>query len=211
MKRKIKAVLFDIDGSLIDSQLALYYLFKDSLIVFEEKQKSKNEIIKQMGSTTIMWIKNLVPNISKNELDDMRKWIRYKYAKHYMTRFAKPMKYAKYVLTTLRKNGIKIGIVTNQHQNQENVSVKIIKFNKFDVVITSDDVKKSKPHPEGILLAIKKLKVKKDEVIYIGDTKSDVEASKMAGIKVFLVKHSYNRKIKCNKISNLKEVLRLVS
>lgn len=210
MKKKIKAVLFDIDGTLINSELALYYLFKDGLRKFKEDHKSKTEILKPVGSTSKVWIKKLVPSISQQKLENMRRWVAESYARHYMLRFASPIAHSTSVIKKLKKNNIKVAIVTNQTKKQAVVSFKIIKFSDFDTVITADMVKRAKPYPDSLKLALKKLKLKKDEVIFIGDTKNDLKAGNAVGIKTYLLQHKYNRHIKCNKIRSLKQVSKMI-
>ena len=210
MKTKIKAVFFDADGALIKSDISAYYLFKATLEKFGHKKKSKKEILKHFGLTTKRWIDKITPKLKKEELDEMRKWAVDKYAKHYMKRFAKPMKDSTEVLKELKKRKIKIALVTNQRSLSAQTTMKIVKFDKFNTIITADKVKKPKPSPEGLKLAMKRLKLKRNEIIYIGDTMTDVRAGKAAGIKTFLLKHKYNENIRCKKINSLKEILEMV-
>ncbi len=209
--QKIKAVMFDIDGTLINSELALYYLFKDTLRRFKENHVTRSRILKPMGSTSKVWLKKLVPSLSRDKLERMRRWVAESYARHYMLRFATPMKYSTKTLNDLKKKGYKIGIVTNQTKKQAKVSIKIMKFNKFNTIVTANNVKRAKPYPDSMLYAMKKMGVKKDEVIMIGDTKNDYLAGKAAGVKTYLLKHKYNDSIRCTKIRTLKQVLKLVS
>ncbi len=58
---------------------------------------------------------------------------------------------------------------------------------KFDLIISGDDIKQGKPHPEGLQKAIKKLRVSKDEIIYVGDAPSDVKFAKNAGVRAIVV------------------------
>ncbi|MFO0971379.1 MAG: HAD family hydrolase [Candidatus Saccharimonadales bacterium] len=53
----------------------------------------------------------------------------------------------------------------------------------FDVVVSFEDYKNPKPHPEPLELAIERLGVKADEAVYVGDSASDIEAAKAAGMK----------------------------
>ena len=209
-KKQIKAVLFDIDGTLINSELALYYLFKDALRKFKEDHKRKSELLQPMGSTSRIWLKKLVPRLSERKLEKMRRWVAENYARHYMLRFATPIGYSTEVLKTLKKNGIKVGIVTNQTMKQAKVSFTIIKFDKFNTIITADKVKRPKPHPDSLKLALKRLKLRKDQVIFIGDTKNDYKAGRAAGIETYLLEHKYNRHIRSKKIKTLKQVVKMV-
>ncbi len=210
MNKKIKAVLFDVDGSLIDSQAALYYLFKDALKKFEENNKTKEEILRPVGSSSRAWLKRLVPRLEKEKLEKMRRWTVMQYAEYYMRKHAKPIRYSNEVLKELKKNNIKLGIVTNQTRKQVNMAFKIFRFNKFNVIASVDKVKRPKPQPDLLKYALKKLKLKKDEVIYIGDTRADIKAGKAAGIETYLLEHRYNKHIRAKKIKTLKEVLGLV-
>lgn len=57
-------------------------------------------------------------------------------------------------------------------------------MNFFKTIISKGDVLKIKPHPNPLLKCLEELKLNKEEVIYIGDTISDIKASKSAGIKI---------------------------
>jgi len=211
MKKQIKGVIFDIDGSLIDSQVALYYLFKDALKKFEEDgKKKKADILKPTGDPTKVWIKKLVPRIKQDKLEKMRRWIVFQYAENYLRKHATPMPYATQVLKELKRNKIKLGIATNQVRKQATASLKVIKFDKFNVIATADKVKKPKPDPEMLRYALKRLKLKKDEVIFIGDSYSDIKAGRAVGIETYILEQSYNKNMKAKKIKSLKEVLKIV-
>lgn len=210
-KKKIKAVIFDIDGSLIDSQAAVYYLYKDALREFnEDGKKNKEEIMKPVGSTSRVWIRKLAPDISQEKLEKIRRWTIFQYAENYLRKHAKPIKYSTEVLKELKKHNIKLAIATNQTKKQAVVSLKIIGFDKFSAVATADKVKNPKPDPEMLFYALKKLKVKKNEVIFVGDTEPDVKAGKAAGIETYLLEHDYNEHLKSKKIKTLKEVLKII-
>jgi len=140
----------------------------------------------------------------------MRRWIAENYARHYMLRFATPIIYSREVLKILKDNNIKLAIVTNQTKKQATVSLKIIKFDKFSTVITADMVKRAKPYPDSLNLALKKLKLKNNEVIFIGDTKNDVKAGHAARIETYLLEHKYNQHIKTKKIKTLKKIVKMV-
>ena len=81
---------------------------------------------------------------------------------------------AKIALNRLKKMGLKIGCITNSHRDITAVEIEKSGLKKFfDVVITADDVKKPKPAPDMLLKACKKLKVRIEEIAFIGDTQTD--------------------------------------
>ena len=78
----------------------------------------------------------------------------------------------------------KLGLVTSAERKViENAKLKIPELKNFQVIITREDYKKTKPDPEGLLMGIDKLGLSTDECVYIGDLPSDITASKKASIK----------------------------
>ena len=87
------------------------------------------------------------------------------------------------VIRELRSRGKKIGIISTKLNYR--IVEALNKYgvaNLFDVIIGGDDVKKPKPDPQGTLLAIEKLGVKKKEVLYTGDSTVDAMTAKNAGV-----------------------------
>ncbi len=96
-------------------------------------------------------------------------------------------------LEKLRKLGIKMGIVTNTSAKAANTVFKLHNLKGyFNVVITREKVKKLKPDPEGILLAVKELGVK--NFFMVGDLVHDVLAAKSANGISIIVKRSLEEK-----------------
>lgn len=85
------------------------------------------------------------------------------------------------------------GIVTGSWRRYLKAINKRIHFDRYiDAVITADDMHdKMKPDPYGLLLMAKKLGVKPQECIYIGDQAFDIEAAEAAGMTSCLVQHDY--------------------
>ena len=90
-------------------------------------------------------------------------------------------------LRTLRELGAKIGLVTNTSKKAVNTIFQMHNLeNYFDVVAAREDVRKLKPDPEGILLAVKKLGVTRS--FMVGDLVVDVLAAKTANVTAILVR-----------------------
>ena len=67
------------------------------------------------------------------------------------------------------------------------------KYNFIDYLVTADDVKNGKPHPEGLLNIIKKFKNDKKKTLFIGDSIHDFRASKSAKIKYLHASWGYQK------------------
>ena len=86
------------------------------------------------------------------------------------------------VLETLRGAGIPLGIVTGSDGRSLEPLSEAGLLEYFDAVITAADAKHRKPHPEGLLQAAKLLGVNPKQTAYVGDTVIDVQASRAAGM-----------------------------
>jgi pyrophosphatase PpaX len=87
------------------------------------------------------------------------------------------------LLQYLKKDGFLLGIVTGKAERSLYISLEMLEMNDlFDVIVTGDDVKMPKPHPEGINKALKQLKINSSEAIFLGDSDADIKAGINANV-----------------------------
>ena len=87
------------------------------------------------------------------------------------------------VLTDLYNAGYRFAIVTNKGTGKAHYVLRLLAIEHlFDFVIGSDDVKETKPNPEGINEAIRRFNASKEECLYVGDNDIDYETATNAGV-----------------------------
>ncbi len=113
-------------------------------------------------------------------------------------------------LKDLKKNFI-IGIITSKNKFRSNIILKNFKI-KFNFILTPDDLRRGKPYSEAIIKIIKKYNVKKSEIIYLGDTKHDLEFSQNSKINFLFAKWGYGRILnkKINRISKITDIYKFL-
>lgn len=179
-KNRIDTVLFDNDGTIMDTK----YLIDRSFIYTFEKfrpgyELSEEELDSFFGPT-------LYETFSKygkdeEEIQEMIKYYR-AYNEPHHDEFAKPFPGAKDLLKRLHKLGYKVGIVSSKKNQLLVHGLEAFDLAQYiDVVIGADDVKVHKPAPDALLLAKQKLNGK--NVMYVGDTMADIQAAKNANMK----------------------------
>jgi phosphoglycolate phosphatase len=98
-------------------------------------------------------------------------------------------------LSALKTKGIKIGLVSNVGRKAlEKALLKLDLRPFFNVVVSRNDVQFMKPSGEGLSLALSRLQVIKDKVLYVGDSLDDIQAAKATGVKVIIIMGKENSK-----------------
>lgn len=170
-------IIFDIDGTLIDTEFAI--LASLQKLVFEELNTnlSFEELRFALGIPGEAALNRLgITNVSDCNI----KWN--KYLKEYF-HYTKVFDDIKDTLIKLNEIGISTGIVTSQ--TREELINNFVPFelnNFFKLVVCADDTEKHKPNPDPILKFIEISGADKSKTIYIGDTKYDMECALSAGI-----------------------------
>jgi HAD superfamily hydrolase (TIGR01509 family) len=176
MKLKPKAILFDMDGVLVDSLDSWWMSLNSALEAFNHEKISRDEFIRKY------WGHDLHENLKLMDLPlEIARFCNNIYGEN--TDKIKIYKETKPILEKLGK--YKKAIITNTPKDCTIQILKKYDIDKFfDFVMTSDDVTIAKPNPEIVLKACKHLKVEPKDVILVGDTDSDVKAGRAAGCKV---------------------------
>ena len=162
----IKAVIFDIDGVLLDSFKANLKFYQDLLKRFGYKPPTSREYIHAFYLPLNAAIRKLTGSIDETEIKKM--WEAGKSRKvPYQTDLLKIPPGLEKVLKDLSQE-YKIGIVTSRVRNSVYEAPQLKKLKKyFKTAVAFEDTQNHKPSPEPLLLVTKRLKVKSGECVYV--------------------------------------------
>lgn len=183
----IKAVLFDLDGTLLDSvpniMVSFEHTLKEMQIPFDEHQLRCLIGVPTEGQGRIL---------AGDKKEDFAQIYRdfYRSLPH-----APLFEGTKDMLEELGKQKLSKALVTSKIAGSAKKNLITLEIEEyFDFLIGADDVTNPKPHPEPLLKALEKLEISNDEAIYVGDSSFDVEAAQAAGVRVVAV--SWGARIK---------------
>ncbi|MDO8740720.1 MAG: HAD family hydrolase [Candidatus Woesearchaeota archaeon] len=172
---KIKAVIFDFDGVVIDSRARAFEVWE---FAFKKFKKKDVKLDRDFFEADYKDLAKKI-NISKNNLKEVEKLFFHSKTPVYL------FKGIKRILNTLSKK-YKLALVSNNPPNRlKQYGI----FNYFKAVIGIRSGIRLKPHPDMIHLALKKLGARPEEAMFIGDMEGDILAGKAAG--VFVIGASY--------------------
>ncbi|GAA0078951.1 HAD family phosphatase [Clostridium sp. CTA-5] len=190
MLNNIKAAIFDLDGTLVDSMWVWEQIDKDYLKEngYQLPKDLKNEITHLSFYQTAVYFKNRF-NIKDSTEDIMNTW--HDMAFKYYANHVKLKEGARDFLDKLKKSGIKIALATSN-------SIPLLKaclennevFDYFDSITTTDETSVGKDKPDVYLLAAKKLNIRPDNCIVFEDILPAIHGAKAAGMKVIAVEDS---------------------
>lgn len=181
----IKAILFDIDGVLIDSYDANQKFLDDLLKKAGYLGMPRGGYKKHFHATLMDIIRDVTRSSSETEIKriwDMGNTRKVPYPVH----LVKMPREVPKVIHKLSKK-YKLGLVTNRVKNGVFEIPKLAALQKyFSIDIAFEDTTNHKPHPEPLLFAATQLGVSVKECIYIGDLETDIEAAKAAHMKIII-------------------------
>jgi pyrophosphatase PpaX len=180
----IKAVLFDFDGTLMDTNGIIIQSWQDTFKVAESRFPSLEEICANFGEPLRGSMEKLFPDRDPDEMVDLYRH----YQRHIFRGKLSMFPGMRELVFGLKERGIKVAIVTSRFWNTINRGVYVFDIaDEFDAVVSGEDATKPKPDPEPCLVCLERLGVKPEEALFIGDTKFDILCGRNAGIKTVLV------------------------
>jgi len=185
--KKYKLYIFDLDGTLLDSDPMLietfhylYKKYKPADYIIDDKK-----IITFSGPQIRDTLKQEFPELDQDMI--LKVW-RTESVKNYPI-YTKLFPGAYEILAELKKNNIAVAVYTNKHRFATDEAFKIFGIDKLNIFsLCGDEVENLKPQPDGIFDCMKHFNIlDKKDVIYIGDTIFDYSTAKNAGVDFGIV------------------------
>ena len=186
---KIKAVLFDMDGVIFDTERE--YLKEWNKIFEKYGYEMKKEIYVSVMGRGRKKVKEIFKENFGNDLPIEKMYIeKDKMLKEAIENNEVPLKQgALELLEFLKKNEYKTALATSAKKDRVKSQVNHAKINNlFDAIVCADDIVNSKPNPEIFLKAAEKVNVKPENCIVIEDSEAGIRAAFNAGMIAFHVK-----------------------
>ena len=182
---KYEAVLFDMDGTILDTMTDLYDGANRSLAMHGYPLRTMEEIRIFVGGGARQLMQRSLPDtVSEEELDAITEEFRTWYGENSCVKTC-PYPGVEAAVEALQKAGVKVAVVSNK----PDVATKALAKQFFPTLLAfgqRDDVP-SKPAPEMVWNALQKLGVSAENAIYVGDSEVDVATARNAGMPLLAV------------------------
>ena len=192
-KLTVDAVIFDLDGTLIDSA-PIYYAIID--VIFDRLDippVSQDVLLEAMKNGEFEWDIVLPSEMKhrKEQLVEKAREIIDDIAPSMFDDQVKIIPGAADALQEIAAQGLKLALVTSSLR--EYMALKLVPLvkagvdNLFEIMITADDVQHKKPHAEPLIMCSNKLGLTPAKCVYVGDTRVDIKAGNAAGMQTVAV------------------------
>jgi HAD superfamily hydrolase (TIGR01509 family) len=177
----VKAVIFDMDGVIIDSRELIYRAMEDTLATNGVHGITRQEIAAVTGKPIHAMYALLAPNHDAYELEKAH------LAHHQVNmHLVKVYDGASAVLAQLKLQGRQLGLFTGFDKQTYDRLRQFELEGCFGSVVECTRYTKHKPDPEGLYICLEELAVAPEDAVYIGDGVSDVLAGKAAGVRAVI-------------------------
>lgn len=180
---KIKAILFDMDGVLVDAKDWHYEALNKALALFGMEISRYDHLVTYDGLPTKKKLQmlSLERGLPKG-LHDFINTMKQQYTMEMVYAKCKPQFYHQYALSKLRAEGYRLAVCSNSIRSTVSMMMERAKLNEYlDFQISAQDVSAGKPDPEIYLAAIQRLNLRPSECLILEDNDNGVKAALASG------------------------------
>jgi len=184
---KVRCVVYDCDGVLFDSLEANGRLYND-LSARLGKGPLSGEQLKYVHSHTVFESIRCIAREDESLEKKGLELLKQTDLGHYI-QYLKMEPNLLQTLGALKERGTLRAVNTNRTTSMKYIMERFNLWPHFDMVVTALDVKNPKPHPESIEKIVSALELKKDEVVFVGDSQVDKQTAETAGVRFIAYKN----------------------
>lgn len=194
MKDK-RLVVFDLDGTLLDTLTDLTNAVNYALSQFGFAQHCNSEIRNMIGNGAEILISRALP-CDKQELKEQTFDLYSTYYDNHLLDNTLPYKGMVEVLTALRSNGIEVGVYSNKNDNQLKRLCETLLKDNYNYAVGRQRGGPRKPDPFGLLDIMHKCGADAQHTVFVGDSTVDIDTAKNGNVPCISVDWGYNDRIK---------------
>jgi pyrophosphatase PpaX len=177
LKQPLKAVLFDLDGTLIDSIDHIIACWQETVRTCLGREITREEVLPTLGRALLECFEELAPGRGAE--------LREVYRAHQKTTHDTMVTLfpgTREALDKLRDAGLTLGLVTSKGLPVTMEGLNLFGLMPyFSTLVTYEDTTRHKPNPDPLLVGMERLGVQPADVVYVGDAVVDIQAGKAAG------------------------------
>ena len=181
---KINTVLFDFDGTVMNTNQVIIESWQHTFRTVEGKERSIDSIVRTFGEPLFVTMAKVLPQLNVEEAVAIYR----SYMKDHFTQMITPFPGMVELIRELKERDYITGLVTSRTGDTTRDGLKqygLLPY--FDCVISCDDTDKHKPDPEPLYIAMNRLSARRSESIMLGDSMFDILCARNAGVKSVLV------------------------
>ena len=189
-------ILFDLDGTLVDSASDLYRAMNMSLNVLQLPEVTEEQVRTWVGKGTSLFCYSTLQYLTGQVDPAQHKQLLDTFLEIYNAEpcvDTQPFNGVVDFLDWGLSNNKQMICVTNKPEQPARMIVESLGLSKYFVdVIGGDRFEERKPHPRQLLFCVDEYQLTKDQVLMLGDSSNDVEAARRAGVDCIVVSYGYN-------------------
>ncbi len=179
-----RAVVFDLDGTLVDSMPMVMRAFAHALEPFLPAM-SEAELFARLGAPPLRMFQDTLGDEAK-AAEAMSRMLQYGRTHWHLIQ---PFAGMHETLTQVRGAGLDLALWTGRDRASTQTILNEHQFSGLREVMCGDDLRTHKPHPEGLRTIMDRLALTAGETLYVGDADVDVMAGADLGVPVILIRH----------------------
>jgi len=179
---RAKAIIFDMDGTLVSSLPVIYHCENEISRKYLKTSLTLEDVISKFGPPAHTIIKEMTRSLPDSvQIKAVSDYYEC-YRTHVSTR-GLVFPGITELLRKIKSSGRRLALFTGVEKAMMEYTLNPFGLSEFfQVRITADDVQKSKPDPEGINLALRRIEADAKESMYVGDSPADIVAGRRAGV-----------------------------